>query len=215
MRKVLVPIVLFLFLLTACSPKAYSEQDLAAVKLSDKDLPAGFVESPADSLKEIDPFVASLEKVFFNAAASGKTVNPAMFSKETEAAAHGILSFEYFPLSATEKQQLVEIAGKQDAATCCEMISAFMGGNETTCKNSEFTSLVSVIPGMAKIADGSLGCSVNIQGNSTYEIGYIINKNVVSVIFEGFSQYNQSDTITPLLDLKAMLTLMNGKLASK
>ena len=137
-----------------------------------------------------------------------------MFSKDAEDASHGIISFEYFPLSETEKQQLLTVTKKQDVATCCKMVATFMGVDETSCTKPEFSSLVAVLPGLDTISNGGLGCSLTIAGDSYFELGYAINQNVISVIFEGYSQANQDDKITPLLDLKTMLTLMNGKLSA-
>jgi hypothetical protein len=214
MRKLTYFLFIFTIILAACSPKTYTEKDLAAVKLSQKDLPAEFVQSPDADIQNFIPLANSLSKAFFTTAATGKIINTTMFSKDGTDAAHGVVSFEYFPLSATEKQQVLTETKKQDIATCCKMLVNMLQGDETSCAQTDFTSTIKVVPGLDKIADGSLGCTLTITGDSYFELGYVINQNVISVIFEGFSQSSQDAKITPLLDLKTLLTLMNGKLSS-
>ncbi len=214
MRKLTYFLFIFMFLLAACSPKTYTEKDLAAVKLTQQDLPAEFVQSADADIQSFTPLANSLLKAFFTSEATGKIINTTMFSKDGMDAAYGIVSFQYYPLSVTEKQQVLTETKKQDIVTCCKMLVSMLQGDETSCAKPEFTSMIKVVPGLDKIADGSLGCTLTITGDSYFELGYVINQNVISVIFEGFSQATQDAKITPLLDLKTMLTLMNGKLSS-
>jgi hypothetical protein len=214
MRKLIYSLFIFMIILAACSPKPFTEKDLAAVTLTQKDLPAEFVQSPDAEIQNFLPFANSLSKAFFTTAATGKIINTTMFSKGSTDASHGVISFEYFPLSVTEKQQVLTETKKQDIATCCKMLVNMLQGDETSCVQPDFTSMIKVVPGLDKIADGSLGCTLTITGDSYFELGYVINQNVISVIFEGFSQATQDAKITPLLDLKTLLTLMNGKLSS-
>jgi hypothetical protein len=214
MRKLTYFLFIFIFILAACTSKTYTEKDLATVKLTQKDLPAEFVQSPDADIQNFTPFANSLQKAFFTTAATGKILNTTMFSKDGADASHGIVSFEYFPLSATEKQQVLAETKKQDAATCCKMLVSMLQGDETSCAKPEFSALIKVVPGLDKVADASLGCSLTITGDSYFELGYAVNQNVISVIFEGFSQSTQDAKITPLLDLKTMLTLMNSKLST-
>ena len=212
MRKLTYILIIFMIVLAACSPKTYTEKDLATVKLAQKDLPPEFVQSADADIQSFTPFANGLLKVFFTSAATGKIINTTMFSKDSTDASHGIVSFEYFPLSAAEKQQVIAVTKKQDLATCCKTLVNMLQGDETSCEKTEFTSLIKVIPGLDKIAEASLGCTLTITGDSYFELGYTVNQNVISVIFEGYSQSTQDAKITPLLDLKTMLTLMNGKL---
>ena len=89
-----------------------------------------------------------------------------------------------------------------------------MGGSENTCKNTDLVSLISVLSSAQQVGEESLGCSINIQGNSYYEIGYFIRKNFVSVIFDGYAQYYPADVINPVLDLNHILMQMNDKLTA-
>ena len=215
MRKIIYILLISVFVLAACAPaKTFTEKDLANVKLTEKDLPAGFVQSPDSSVQNVTPYADGLQKSFFTSTATGKTINAIMFTKDTETASHGIFSFNYFPLSAEEKQQVLTVTKKQDVATCCKMVATFMGGDETSCATPEFSSLVAVLPGLDTIANAGLGCTLTIAGDSYFELGYVVNQNVISVVFEGYSQSNKDDKITPLLDLKTMLTLMNAKLST-
>ena len=84
----------------------------------------------------------------------------------------------------------------------------------TACAQSEVTSQIAVLSDLDKIAEASLGCSLTISGNAYFDLGYAVNQNAISVIFEGYSPYNQGDKITPLMDLKTMLSLMNSKLST-
>jgi hypothetical protein len=213
MRKAIFILLISVFVLIACAPKTFTEKDLANGMLTEKDLPAGFVKSPDSAVADVSPYVTSMQKAFFNTTATGKIINTTMFSKDTDDASHGIISFNYFPLSAAEKQQVLTETKKQDIATCCKMLINILQGDETTCAQSNFTSMIAVIPGLDKVAEASLGCSLTISGDSYFELGYAVNQNVISVIFEGFNQFNQGDKITPLLDIKSMLPLMNSKLS--
>ena len=214
MRNMTYILLISVIVLAACAPKTFTEKDLANVKLAQKDLPAGFVQSPDSAVENVSPYAASLQKAFFNTTATGKIINTIMFSNDTSNASHGIISFNYFPLSAAEKQQVLTETKKQGLATCCKMLVSILQVDETSCAQTDFTSMIAVIPSLDKIADASLGCSLTITGDSYFELGYAVNQNVISVIFEGFNQFNQNDKITPLLDLKTMLPLMNGKLSA-
>jgi hypothetical protein len=214
MRKITYFLLIFMFILAACSPKTYTEKDLASVKLAQQDLPPEFVQSPDADLQSFIPFANGLTKAFFTSAATGKIINTTMFSKDGTDASHGIVSFEYFPLSTAEKQQVLAVTKKQDLATCCKMLVGMLQGDETSCEKPDFTSLIKVVPGLDKISEASLGCTLTITGDSYFELGYTVNQNVISVIFEGYSQSAQDAKITPLLDLKTMLTLINGKLST-
>jgi hypothetical protein len=214
MRNFTYLLLISVILLAACAPKTFTEKDLANVKLTEKDLPAGFVQSPDSAIEDITPFMSIVKNAFFNTAATGKIINATMFSKDASDASYGILSFNYFPLSEAEKQQVLTETKKQGIATCCKMMINILQGNETSCAQSEFASMFAVISGLDKIAEASLGCSLTISGNAYFELGYAINQNAISVIFEGYSQFHQGDKITPLLDVKTMLPLMNGRLST-
>ena len=214
MRNLSYILFISVFVLTACAPKSFTEKDLANAKLTQADLPSEFVQSPDSDIQNVAPYAASLQKAFFTSAATGKIINTIMFSKDTSKASYGIISFNYFPLTAAEKQEVLTVTKKQDLDTCCKLLINILQGNETSCATSDFTSMIAVVPGLDKIAEASLGCSLTIPGDSYFELGYAVNQNVISVIFEGFNQFNQEDKITPLLDLKTMLTLMNGKLSA-
>jgi hypothetical protein len=214
MRKITFLLLISVFVLAACAPKILTEKDLANVKLTEKDLPAGFVQSPDSAVENVAPYTESLQKAFFTTTAAGKIFNTTMFSKDSSDASHGIISFDYFPLSSSEKEQVLTETKKQDVATCCKMLINILQGDETSCAEPDFTSLIAVIPGLDKIAESSLGCSLTIAGDSYFELGYAVNQNVISVIFEGFNQVNPDEKITPLLDLKTILTSMNGKITA-
>jgi hypothetical protein len=214
MRNIIYILLISVFILAACAPKTFTEKDLANVKLTEKDLPAGFVQSPDSAVENLTPYTTSLQKAFFKEVSTGKIINTTMFSKDASDASHGIISFEYFLLSEAEKQQVLTETKKQDLATCCKMIVSILQGDDTSCTQPDFTSMLKVVSSLNKIADASLGCTLAIAGDSFFELGYAVNQNVISVIFEGFNQFNPDDKITPLLDLKTMLTLMNGKLST-
>lgn len=214
MRNLTYFLLIFVIILTVCAPKTYTEKNLANVKLTEKDLPAEFVQSPDSDVQNFTPYADNLPKAFFTSPATGKIINTTMFTKDSTDASYGIISFAYFPLSATEKQQVLTETKKQDLATCCKMLVNMLQGDETSCAQPDFTSMIKVAPGLDKIADASLGCSLTITGDSYFDLGYVVNQNVISVIFEGYSQINQDAKITPLLDLKTMLTLMNSKLST-
>ena len=210
----LILFLLSILFLPVSSPKVLTEQNLAEVQLTVKDLPDGFVKSDDNAIQDLKEYTDRLQGVFFINPASGETIHPVMFTKETINANYGIVSFGYFPLSTEEKQRLSALTQKRDVATCCEMISAFMGGSENTCKNTDFVSLISVLSSVHQVGEESLGCSINIQGNSYNEIGYFIRQNFVAVIFDGYAQYYPADVINPVLDLNHILMQMNDKLTA-
>ena len=214
MGKTIYILMISVFVLAACAPKAFTEKDLANVKLTIKDLPAGFIQSPDSAVENLAPYTASLQKAFFKEAATGKIINTAMFTKDAEDASHGIISFEYFPLSETEKQQVLTETKKQDLATCCKMMVNILQGDDSSCAQPDLISMFSVVSGLEKIGDASRGCKLAVEGDSIFELGYAVNQNVISVVFEGYNQINPEDKITPVLDLKNMLTLMNAKLTT-
>lgn len=212
--KRLFTLSLFILLLvsSACSSKLITEKDLSAAQFSEKDLPQGFTRIAESDMQGIVPLTESLQKVILNSSPTGKTYNTAMFTKEETNADFGLVSFEYYSLSPAEKAQLTEVTKKQDKATCCEMIAAFMNGNKDSCKNEDLMRLISVLPPTEQVGEGSLECSLNIKGKSYFELGYVYKQNVLSFIFEGYSQYNPSDVITSPFDLTNLLKLKAEKL---
>jgi hypothetical protein len=215
MKRILnVSWLILLLAFCACSPKLISEKDLAAVQFTEKDLPQGFTQIAETDMQGIALLAGRLQKSVLKSTPTGKTLNTAMFTKEDTNADFGLVSFEYFSLSAAEKVQLTEVTKKQEIATCCEMFAAFMGGSEDSCKNTEMVRLISVLPGTVQVGDGSLECSLNIQGKSYYELGFFYKQNVLSFIFEGYSQYDPNDVITSPFELTGLLKLKADKLTT-
>lgn len=204
-----------LLIISACSsPKTLTEKDLATAQLTEKDLPPGFVKSEDSAIEGLASMSSNLQKVMLKSEPTGKTFNSAMFTREENNADFGIVSFEYFFLTPAEKNQLTETTKKQDTATCCELIAAFMGGSADACKNEDMMRLISVLADKEKVGEGSLECSIHIQGKSHFELGYFYQQNVLSFIFEGYSQYNAEDTITAPFVLKDLLKLKASKLGT-
>jgi hypothetical protein len=206
-------LILLLFI-SACSPKSFSENDLAKVQLTEKDLPQGFVKSDESAIQGIASLASNLQKYLLKGEPSGKTINASMFTREDENADLGIVSFDYFSLSAAEKTQLSETTRKKDVATCCELIAIFMGGSGDSCTNADLIRLISVLPKGEGIGEGSLECSLNIQGKSYYELGFFYKQNVLSFIFEGYAQYDPNDVITSPFELTSLLILKADKLTT-
>ena len=72
MRNIPYILLISIFVLAACAPKTFTEKDLTNAKLTEKDLPAGFVQSPDSAVENLAPYTTSLQKAFFKDDATGK-----------------------------------------------------------------------------------------------------------------------------------------------
>ena len=100
---------ILVFLLAACALKSFTEKDLTNIKLTRKDLPPEFVQSLDSGVQKVAPNAASLLKALFTDAAAGKIINTTMFGVGSSNSIFRIISFDYFPLSTPEKQEVLPI----------------------------------------------------------------------------------------------------------
>jgi hypothetical protein len=211
-KTILLPIFILLFLVS-CAPKAITEKQMGTVKLIQQDLPGGFAESTDPTLMNSLPYSASLEKVFFKKAPSNKILNSTTFTKEITNTSYGIVSFEYL-LTDAEKNLVITETKKQDKLTYCKLFINVLQGDESGCDKSELISLVNVYPGLNSIGEASLGCSLILEGTGNFDLGYTLNRNALSFIFDGFSVMDSTVKAAPLIDLKTVLLVLDGKVKS-
>jgi hypothetical protein len=213
MKKSILLAVFILLILVSCAPQAITEKQMETVKLAQQDLPEGFAENTATASANTGFYSTSLEKVFFKKAPTNKILNSTTFTKDTADTSYGIVSFEYL-LTDAEKSLVITETKKQDKLTCCKLFLNVLQGDEASCDKAEVMDLVAVYPALNSVGEASLGCSLTIEGTGNFDIGYTLNRNALSFVFDGFSLNNATVKAPSLIDLKTVLSALDSKVKS-